>query len=191
MDDQFKNLDDGQFFARRPPDGEKSIGIPVLRAKTKGGCSGIVLSETPIGTWTHFYQGRTRPCIGPACAMCLDPNPKRWHSWVIVRDSVNGKLGIFELPANAALDLDDFCREHHSLRGWKLSLTRPSGKVNGRVFLAISGPKVDAKLLPPCPDLPKILLRMWQVRNSATIVDIFDEPKVWDGEDPEAGLQLA
>lgn len=189
MTDEFKRPDGSEYFGRRPPESEKAIGLPVLRAKQRGSLGGLVLSELCLGTWTHFFQGRTRACTGPGCRICAADHARRWHGWVVVQDSRSGKLAILELPANAALDLDDHAREYGSLRGYSMSIERPSGKVNGRVRLTISATKVPELSLKPCPDLRGLLLRMWQVRGDDSVIDIFDEPKMYDGEeDGDCGI---
>lgn len=189
MSDDLKRPDGSDYFGRRPPESEKAIGLPVLRAKSRGTLGGIVLSELCLGTWTHFFQGRTRACTGSACKMCNADHARRWHGWVVIQDSRSGKLAILELPANAAMDLDDHAREYGSLRGYSMSVERPSGKVNGRVRLTISATRQSPENLKPIPDLRGILLRMWQVRGDDSVIDIFDEPKMYDGEE-EGGCAI-
>lgn len=178
------------LFTDRPEADALPLGIPVWRAPTKGEGGCIILSKVLIGTWTHFFRGRTQPCLGDACAICADQITRRWHGWVVGWGSKDRSMRIVELPAGPAVTLSDFGKERGGLRGVGIRLSRRNGKPNGPVVIAISGAQIDSALLPPCPDLAPLLLRMWQIRGLKSIISIDDQARIYLADEGEYCDQL-
>lgn len=173
----------GGFFSDRPAKEALPLGLPVVRAPQKGQHALTLLSDSVIGCWTHFYRGRTQPCLGDVCTICPQEITRRWHGWVVGYDPIRRSRCIVELTAGPALHLSTYRDERGSLRGCSLILQRKNGKLNGPVQAGIAGPKGDISLLPECPLLPPMLLRMWQIKGCDSPIAIDDEPRVYPGDD--------
>jgi hypothetical protein len=178
------------FFSNTPDVEAQPIGIPIRRTPVSGSAGGIILSDDILGCYTHFWQGRTRPCAGPACNICAEGIARRWHAWFVTKNKHDSHQFLVEVPAGPALALAAWRKENFTLRGWLIKLSRANKKVNGRVIIEMSGPKVDSMLLPPCPDVPGLLLRMWQVKNGQAVIDIIDEPRVYDGDEDVSDSEM-
>jgi len=190
MENDFTPVTPATFFRNRPSEDAGPIGIPIVRTPIKGKAGGIILSDDAVGCWTHFWQGRTRPCTDIACVLCADGNARRWHSWVVTKNASDKQLFIVEVPAAPALALAEWRDEHGTLRGWKIQLERLGGKANGRVRIAMAGPKAESAMLPACPDLPALLLKMWQIKSGPPAIDILDEPRVYNADGDEDENQM-
>jgi hypothetical protein len=185
MDNEQGEYEGEAFFSEFPPAECKPIGIDIVRAPKGGKCSAICLSEIAWGKYTHFYRGRTQPCDGPNCRKCEAGYQRRWHSWVVVLNDATRRMEIYEVPGGAAHDLANWRRANGSLRGWPILLQRVGSRDNGRVKMVVGLKRRDPSSLPPLPDLKEILSRMWQVRGDDQIIDVFDEPKVYDADEGE------
>lgn len=182
MDDNAKILA-GTFFSDRPEASAMPLGFPVVRAPQKGSDIYTLLSDEVIGCWTHFFRGRTQPCLGDLCTICSPEVRRTWHGWLLGYDPSRRQTYIVELPAGPAMALTKWREERGSLRGCSIELRRKNGKVNGPVQVGTAGPKIDLSLLPPCLDLKPMLLRMWQIRGCDSVVAIEDNVRVYPEED--------
>lgn len=151
------------LFARRPREKSSTMGLPLLRTPDKRSIGGIILSHDMIGTYLHYWKGRSRPHKEENCEPCAEGNGKRWKSYVIVQDVVDRKRGILEIPPYATDQVDEFFKQHRTLRGWRISLSRPNKRANGRVCATFHPAKFDEAVLGECPPLIPMLLRMWEM----------------------------
>lgn len=164
MNDYKKIL--GRGFLEEAPDvAAGPLGLKVVRAPNGGKVSYIILSDAVLGTWTHFYQRRTQPCMGDSCQICPLENTRRWYGWIVGLALARGEKFLVEVPAGVALNLKAFRAERGSLRGCSLALFRANKKENGPVRGEISVGKIDISLLPECPDIESLLCRMWQIKD--------------------------
>jgi len=57
-------------FSDQVPDHPKGVALPILRTPTWKPLLAIVTSENLLGTYTHFWKGKTMPCEGRSCGYC-------------------------------------------------------------------------------------------------------------------------
>jgi len=121
----------------------------------------VILCPKPTGTPTHFFKGHTMPCEGKECPACQEGLLWRWHAYLPCLCTPGHEKVILELTAQACDQLTAARNEYRTLRGLEILAERPSHRPNGRIRITVApGLRPDA-LLPPCPDVPAIMLHIW------------------------------
>lgn len=153
-------------FTRRPPDEEKEPQWQIIRCGGTETLRGMCLSHDLLGCYTHFFRGRTTPCTRPkTCEACEAGNVTRWHAWIAAMNVRRLDRAIVELTFAAMPQVDEsFCR-FRTLRGLDFEITRRGGKQNGRLVWRAKAGTLPQEQVPRAPDLPKMLLRMWEVSD--------------------------
>jgi hypothetical protein len=167
----------GSFFQRRPSEGVKPQQWRIKRCGATEKLIGVCLSHDIFGCYTHWYRGRTMPCVDEkTCEACLQGVEKRWHSWFagMLRNSEE-KL-IIEITARSVEPFDTFFCEHRTLRGANFELSRPSSRKNGKVHVRLKMSAVPSEQLPKAGGLEQMLLRMWEVPETLTLPLSLDRP---------------
>lgn len=59
-------------FSRDVPVDPRGPAFPILRTPPGRSISAIITSPDLIGCFTHYYKGRTVPCEGTGCRLCLN-----------------------------------------------------------------------------------------------------------------------
>lgn len=122
-----------------------------------------VTSEDLIGTFTHFFKGRTTPCEGTECPACSDGVPYRWHAYLSAYNSIIGLHFLFECTAQAADAFVEYRDAYQTTRGCCFQAHRLGGKPNGRILIKTSPAKLDQVKLPQPPDIIKCLSILWDL----------------------------
>jgi len=127
---------------------------------------GIILDSELLAVQTHFYDDRTKPCVGPlnGCMGCHRKLSKRWNCYVGVLDLDADKLAIFHLTPRAARESGLSAEQKpRSLRGLYITQRRPSGKSGGRtvVFWSAVPPAYRDRPVPPAFDVQESLCYIW------------------------------
>jgi hypothetical protein len=161
----FKKILDRDFLSEAPEASAGPLGLPVVRAPSKGKLSFVLLSDAVRGTWTHYFRRRTQPCMGDQCQICPLENTRRWYGWLVGFNAPRREKVLLEVPAGVALNLKAWRAERGSLRGCSLTLFRANSKENGPVRGSISPCTIDVGLLPECPAIESLLCRMWQIKD--------------------------
>lgn len=169
---------DRSFFDEAPSLEAGPLGLPVKRAPTKGADVYTILSEQLVGCWTHFYRRRTQPCVGEACSICAEQSPRRWYGWLIGFDVARREKSLVEVPPGVALALRAYREQVGNLRGHCMQLSRRNSKENGPVVGRFIPGKFASELLPPCPDIVPLLMRMWHIRDMADVSALDGELKL-------------
>ncbi len=134
------------------------VGLPV---------SGIVFSSRPVGYYTHFFGGRTHPCLGScvACVGCADRVPKRWKAYLFGRSDQLAMPCLFELPRESVVNTLALRDPGVSLRGALIKLVRIGPNQNSPVRVEL---RLDARpeVCPADePDVQRHLCRIWGVQD--------------------------
>jgi hypothetical protein len=138
----------------------------------------IATSTRLIGTYTHFWTGRTIPCeatrdpetgqIDPTtCPACRELQPKRWHGYTAAYDPKTKATFIFEVTARAAAAFEAYTAAHGTLRGCMFMAHRPRPGRNGRVEIATKPADLNKINLPQAPNLIRALSVIWQLPATA------------------------
>lgn len=168
MDDKTYNLE-RSFFDEAPPDEMGPVGLAVKRAPSIGADIWTILSEQLLGCGTHYYRRRTQPCVGSDCPICAEGQSRRWYGWLIGYDPGKRIKVLVEVPPGVAIALRTYRGHVGNLRGHVIRLSRRNRKENGPVVGEFAAGKFASELLPPCPDIVPLLMRMWQIRDFAGV----------------------
>lgn len=171
MNEGSYNLD-RSFFDESPPEELGPVGLAIKRAPTLGADVWTILSEQLLGCGTHYYRRRTQPCVGDGCSICADGQPRRWYGWLVGYDVARREKVLVEVPPGVAIALRAYRGQVGNLRGHVIRLSRRNKKENGPVRGEFAAGKFGSELLPPCPDIICLLMRMWQVRDFAGVEEM-------------------
>lgn len=143
------------------PADPRGPSFPILRTPSRGTLVAIVTSKDLIGTFTHYFHGRTTPCDGDECEACKGGLPYRWHAYLSALNVDTGLHFIFECTAQAAAYFTDYRDRMDGLRACKFEASRHMSKPNGRVLLRMKQADTSGIHLPNPPDLCKCLAILW------------------------------
>lgn len=153
-------------FSDTPPDDPRGHALPLTRTPTAGNLMAIVTSENLVGTYTHFFKGRTIPHDHDDCQPCNAGMPFRWHAWVSALTTRTREHILFEMTKQAAQTFKLYFLAHGTLRGALFQACRPSRKANGRIHIQIKPIDVTKEVLPTAPDLVKCLSIIWNLAST-------------------------
>jgi hypothetical protein len=145
-----------------PPDAGRDT-IPIVRVSGTASKLCIATSETYWGCWSHWYNGRTRPCTDPACEPCQNGSPRRWHSYTAIYSPGNHSQHILELTAQATEHLANYRLAHGTLRGAAITVRRATQKPNSRIILECHPADQRSITLPRGLDLVRALATLWGI----------------------------
>lgn len=123
----------------------------------------ICLSPRHLGYYVHWFNGSTVGCIEEGCPACAKGVEVKWRGYVAVLGTVSNEIGIFEYPGGPAGVPMEYHRVHGSLRGALILAHRTGVRDNDRVRLLFQPSGKSAIELPPCPDVPEFLRRLWGI----------------------------
>lgn len=155
------NHETGIQWTTSPTDKNAGEQLRIIRAPGAGALRFMILSHQVMGTYTHYLNGRTQPCVGKVCDGCAKAISLRWHGWVIVQNETTGEKYIFEFTEGPAEKLAEWYADHRTIRGLRCKVSRPSGKPNGRVILQRGDQVTNHAELPRCPEIQKVMLKIW------------------------------
>jgi len=158
------------------PDDLRGGSLPLIRTPSTRPLKAIITSHNLIGTFTHFYGGHTIPCEQPDCKACLEGIPSRWHGYVACYSFHSQLHFIFEMTAAGAVPLQEYFREHDTLRACAIEAYRWNKRTNGRVVIKTEPSATPPSVLPQPPDIIKIMAMIWQLPKQN--VGILDESRI-------------
>lgn len=150
------------WYNTLPPEAENQ-SLPIRRTPANKTVTCIVTSDDLLGTFTHFYRGRTTPCERPDCDACRDGHPWRYHAYVGALARTQGLHFIFEMTAQAAAKLIEYRDRYSTLRSCQIDAYRWGKRPNGRVILKASPSGIAPTDLPLGPNLVKCLSVLWNI----------------------------
>jgi hypothetical protein len=146
-----------------PPTDPNGQPLPIRRTPAKGFILGIVTAKSLLGTFTHYYGGRTVPCTHDDCEPCRDGTPYRWHAYLSAYDVAKKLHFLFECTAAAADAFVKYASEHETLRGCCFNARRSSTRMNARVEIETHMYTGNDRDLPPPADVVSALARLWNI----------------------------
>jgi len=125
--------------------------------------SGILRSSRPLGVFTHWFDGRTHPCLGeaPDCIGCGQRTPKRWKCYVMGYLDGTRRPVLFEIPADAYRASVQLSDPGVSLRGARIRLERQGPNANSPVRVVLGLDVCPHGLPDGEPDVLRHLCRIW------------------------------
>lgn len=148
-------------WTRVPPETPIIQTLPLRRTPPSKPMIGLITCRSFIGTYTHFYQGRTAPCEEEDCEICKQNQSARWHGYVSAITPKVHEHFLFEFTQGPAEVLFRYHQDHGSLRGALFQACRLSRRPNGRVHLQVTPQNLTGVKLPDPPDIKSILLHIW------------------------------
>jgi len=155
-------------WQNEPPSADSIGGVRLVRTPASHPLRGVILSDDLVGRPTHYDGTRTVPCEGPRCDLCSKGLPWRWHGYLALWCPTIQERVILELTAQASQRIAEHRRTYGNLRGFDLTANRPRGKPNSRVALLIGTKRQPEHLLPPAPDVPRIMTYIWGTDQRAS-----------------------
>lgn len=137
--------------------------FPLKRTPTNGALVGAITCENLIGTYTHFYGGRTMPHEGDDCDACAKGMHYRWHGYISAVQAKTHLGFIFEFTAQAGDAFQQYRAAHGTLRGCRFEARRLHSKPNGRVLILCSPLDQQAMNLPAAPDVVAAMEIIWNL----------------------------
>lgn len=144
-----------------PPNDQPWAGTRLLRCPMASPLAGLTMGVPMIGCRTHYAGGRTQPCAGKACKLCLDGHTWRWHGYLPLYNPDHRKQIVLELTAAAAEDYHRLISDYPSAAGIKLTVRRSAKRPNARVILTLEPASPNGHPLPAPIDVKRYLEHMW------------------------------
>jgi len=145
------------------PDAATTPALSIVRTPTLKAIVAVVTTPDMLGTYTHWWKGRTIPCERPQCEACDAGTPRRWHSWLGAITVSTSEPFLFELTAGAAPPLTQYKEAYGTLRGCLFQASRASARPNARVVIRTKPADLSKIKLPDPPDLVKCLAILWNL----------------------------
>jgi len=150
-------------WTRNLPPKDEMQSLPIRRVPTSSNLVALITTDDLLGTFTHFYHGRTIPCERPDCEPCNNGLPYRYHAYVAAYNPTHNTHFIFEMTAQAAEVLVKYRDAHLTLRGCKITAFRWGQRPNGRVILKTEPGPIPVTELPAAPDMIRCLSTLWNL----------------------------
>lgn len=117
-----------KMWLDRPQAPETKPLVQLIRPQAGSEVKGEIIG-TPLRVFVHFAAGRSWPCTGFKCCLCAKGIPRRFYAYYPVIGK-SGKVGIFELTAQAESQLLSQMEPVSQVPcGW-VSIRRPPGRRN-------------------------------------------------------------
>jgi len=121
-------------------------------------------STTWIGVYTHWYLGKTHPCLLPdPCPACEENVPTRWKGYLAAIISQTQEHILWEFPESLIPTLRPYLDEHRTLRHSLIIARRIKPYPTARIIATIRPAPPDIPSLPPEPDILRTLHTIWNL----------------------------
>lgn len=137
----------------------------LYRVPEKGLKSAVIISKKVIGCYTHYWGGRTQPCLKHDCPACEKEVSRRWYGWLTIWNPSSGEIVIMEITKRACKEVTKFFELHKTMRGATVSGARKGGKANGELKLTIKPAKNDRVDLPTDINRMETLELIWETKR--------------------------
>lgn len=153
-------------YTNQIPAPSSGPALPIRRTPPQTPLIAIVTSDDLIGTYTHYFKGRTQPCETPNCEPCQEGIPFRWHAYLSAWETKTALHFIFETTAAGAEPFTDYRDHHGTLRGCLFQAKRWLQRPNGRLLIQTKPVDLKEIRLPQPPDLIKCLAILWNLSDN-------------------------
>lgn len=154
---------------RLPGGHDVDFGWSIRRASHEKALLMVSISHDIFGIRTHYYRGRTGPCLKTGCPACERHMLSRWNGYLLAVDAKDASRILFEFTPPAAVQLDQAFKEFGSLRGLSIIAARTAKRANAKVVLTIKGINSQAHKLPADSEIWPILSHIWGLNEDAPI----------------------
>lgn len=154
-------------WAAVPPPKRSRVYAELVSPVSRAGFCGICLAPEIVGVFTHYQDGRTRPCAGSECWCHREGRQPRWKGYMPILLFPGEKTCLFEITENAASQMLPWFDPKEGLRGVHFHAKRRTNKSRSPVDVERK-PYTYAKFLPVPFDPVPVLLNLWGVRVQFT-----------------------
>lgn len=154
----------GVRLERVPQKDETRGGWTIKRADPERAVEYVIVSDDLLGVRTHYWRGRTIPCLIKCCEPCQAAHANRWHGYLLVINTLSHERVAFEFGPNNVELFDELRKQYGSLRGVKFVTARAQKKPNGRVVCVPRGKTENMAKLPSDEPIWPILAHLWGFR---------------------------
>jgi hypothetical protein len=174
------------FIEESPSESDSHYTWNIRRAPPDRPLPLVVVSRKVFGVRTHYWSGRTVPCVRKDCPACAAGRLSRWTGYIACLDPGDFSKVLFEFTPPAAEQIQRFQAEAGFLREAKILATRAKKTANGRVSIAWKGRYEHPERLPVEPDLLGVLFHIWGMRQQdETSSGGYDQGELADHEKPK------
>lgn len=135
----------------------------LLRVPAQGMTNLTILSGRVVGCYTHWWHGRTAPCLAPKCEACDNNKRRDWKGYLCCQRASTKEIIMVEVTPGAMRVLHDKYRQLRTLRGCTLHLTRKGETKLGKMHAQVIAPRGSTDGLPKAISQTKFLERMWRL----------------------------
>ena len=150
------------IYDRIPSDATR-YSLHLMRCGQGATIHGIVTSSNLLGLRTHYYGGRTTPCLETECKPCSLGLSSRWHAYFGVWTSGKSRHVLLELTATPAVALQNYHDIHGTTRGAQIEVKRLGKRQNGRVQCTACPADLSKLKIPPEPEILPALATLWSI----------------------------
>lgn len=151
-------------FYERPPGGTERSTVDIVRVGKRQGLRFICVSNEVVGVVTHWIGGKSVRCSEGACVCQDHPVEARWRGYLAGVGKGKTKIHLFEFTSGVEPDFHDFVRQHGTLRGTAVLLSRSGPRANGKLRVEFEDGLTRESDLPEAPDLVALLSRIYSTR---------------------------
>lgn len=156
-------------FNDRVPSNATRFQLTLIRCQQGGTIRAVITSPRIVGLYTHYFGGRTCPCVDVQCKACSEGFSARWHGYFGVWLAGKPQHKILELTANPCLAIQSYQDTYGTTRGALITVKRVGARQNGRVECVCEPCNRDKLSLPDEPNLINALATLWSLPTSAFI----------------------
>jgi len=159
-----RNSDTGPIQWDNEGPGQRDQFIPILSPRPHQKLTCLITSERWEGVYTHYFDGRTRPCTGDElhCDGCYRKLARRWKAYLCAVTFGSGRRCIIELTQGAMESCEQIIDRTTNLRGRRIVLVRQGEAKNGPVRCRLEASTSDL-FVPPPFNLHKALCVVWGI----------------------------
>lgn len=122
---------------------------------------GIVLDTHPLKVFTHWWGGRTVPCLWNDCKPCGQHRKPEWHGYFTVYSPRTCTVAVVEATTACRDTMARWEQMHGRWRGAQLTLIRVGKERNSRLKMMVSSGNIPVETLPQPIDLMDYMIRLW------------------------------
>lgn len=125
---------------KMPPAEDLKQPLQVIRPKAEKPLNTILLSESWVGIYTHWWGGKTIRCPDDVCRACDRNVPRMWKGFIPVSDGVNrDSKALLQFTGRCVSKLSEHVRDPGGLLGARVLWTRIGKAVNSPLRCEVMG----------------------------------------------------
>lgn len=153
-------------WTQGPPPEDKQPQARLLRVKPGHPIAGIITSRQLLGTYVHFFRGRTTPCTDDACPACRANQLPRWYGWFSIWQPTTHGHAIAEITTACTTAIGAYTQTHGQIRGAHITLDRATNKPNARLNATLKPSPFTTDIIPHELDVATILEKIWETHHT-------------------------